>query len=110
MIDCMENRQPAKNHDPRNPADRCHLSFFWLAAPASAQSCGPASGLDFVCGPKNAEDLVRVPGTPWIIASGMSAGASLTLIDSRNGTYSGLQCASEARCGFRQLRDAAGFQ
>jgi hypothetical protein len=62
----------------------------WLAAPAYAQSCGPVHGLEFVCGPKNAEDLVRVPGTPWIIASGMAAGASLTLIDSRDGTYSGL--------------------
>jgi hypothetical protein len=47
-------------------------------------------GLEFVCGPKNAEDLVRVPGTPWIIASGMAEGASLTLIDSRNGAYSGV--------------------
>jgi hypothetical protein len=62
----------------------------WLVAPAPAQSCGPASGLEFICGPKNAEDLVRVPGTPWIIASGMTAGASLTLIDSRDGTYGGL--------------------
>ena len=62
----------------------------WLIPPASAQSCEPVSGLEFVCGPKNAEDLVRVPGTPWIIASGMSEGASLTLIDSRSGTFSGL--------------------
>jgi hypothetical protein len=61
----------------------------WLTAPASAQSCAPASGLDFICGPKNAEDLVRVPGTPWILASGMTEGASLTLIDSRSGAYSG---------------------
>lgn len=63
----------------------------WLAAPAAAaQGCEPVGDLEFVCGPKNAEDLVRVPGTPWIIASGMTAGSSLTLIDSRNGTYSGL--------------------
>jgi hypothetical protein len=63
----------------------------WVVAPASAQSCGPASGLDFICGPKNAEDLVRVPGTPWILASGMTEGASLTLIDSRNGAYSAVR-------------------
>ena len=67
----------------------------WLVAPASAQSCGPVNGLEFVCGPKNAEDLVRVPGTPWIIASGMTAGASLTLIDSRDGTYSGLHAQAK---------------
>src|SRR4051812_23707081 len=67
----------------------------WLAAPASAQSCEPASGLEFVCGPKNAEDLVRVPGTPWIIASGMTEGASLTLIDSRNGAYTGVHAQAK---------------
>src|SRR5688572_27690895 len=73
---------------------------FWLAAPAPAQSCGPVSGIEFVCGPKNAEDLVRVPGTPWIIASGMTAGASLMLIDSRNGTYSGVQAQAKPDAAF----------
>ncbi len=34
---------------------------------------------------------MRVPGTPWIIASGMTEGASLTLIDSRNGAYSAVR-------------------
>ena len=73
---------------------------FWLAAPAPAQSCGPASGLEFICGPKNAEDLVRVPGTAWIIASGMTEGASLTLIDSRNGAYSGLHAQAKPDAAF----------
>jgi hypothetical protein len=69
-------------------------------APASAQDCEPASGLEFVCGPKNAEDLVRVPGTPWIIASGRTAGESLTLIDSRNGAYSGLHAQAKPDATF----------
>lgn len=76
------------------------LSFWLLAPPASAQSCGPVSGLEFVCGPKNAEDLVRVPGTPWIIASGMTAGASLTLIDSRNGAYRALHAQAKPDAAF----------
>lgn len=42
------------------------------AAHAAAQACAPDEGMNFVCGPDNAEDLLRVPGTPWIIASGMS--------------------------------------
>ena len=62
---------------------------------ASAQNCGPVNGIEFICGPKNAEDLVRVPGTPWIIASGMAAGASLTLINSRDSTYSGLHAQAK---------------
>jgi hypothetical protein len=68
---------------------------WWLIAPAAAQSCAPASGLEFVCGPRNAEDLVRVPGTPWIIASGMTPGTALTLIDSRNGAYSSLRAQAK---------------
>jgi hypothetical protein len=72
----------------------------WLGAAASAQSCGPVSGLEFICGPKSAEDLVRVPGTPWIIASGMTAGASLTLIDSRNGAYTGLHPQAKPDAAF----------
>ena len=36
------------------------------------QACDPVADMIFVCGPQNAEDLVRVEGTPWIIASGMS--------------------------------------
>jgi hypothetical protein len=51
------------------------------------QACEPAGGLQFVCGPKNAEDLVRVPDTPWIVSSGMANGASFFLIDSRNGAW-----------------------
>lgn len=54
------------------------------------QACGPAGGLQFVCGPKNAEDLVLVPGTRWIISSGMAEGSSFFLIDSQNGAWRAL--------------------
>ncbi len=36
------------------------------------EACAPEQGMIFVCGPQNAEDLVRVEKTSWIIASGMS--------------------------------------
>ena len=47
----------------------------FIASPALAEdaaNCEEDQGMVFVCGPQNAEDLVRVPGTDWIIASGMS--------------------------------------
>src|SRR6478752_1890613 len=78
----------------------CLCLSLWFVAPAPAQSCSPANGLDFICGPKNAEDLVRVPGTPWIIASGMTEGASLTLIDSRNGAFSAVHPQAKADAMF----------
>jgi hypothetical protein len=41
---------------------------------AAQAPCDPAAGLTFICGLTNAEDLVRVPGTPWIVASGLAGG------------------------------------
>jgi hypothetical protein len=41
---------------------------------AAHAACDPAAGLTFICGLTNAEDLVQVPGTPWIIASGLAEG------------------------------------
>ncbi len=69
------------------------LSTLLLAATAHAadEACEAAAGIEFVCGPKNAEDLVLVPATKWIVASGMADGAGFYLIDSRAGTASALQ-------------------
>src|SRR5262245_2680442 len=44
-------------------------------------SCAPTNGLYFVCGAQNPEDLVPIPGTRWLIASGLNAGAGLKLVD-----------------------------
>jgi sugar lactone lactonase YvrE len=54
-----------------------------LAAGGSTPDCSPAGDYAFVCGMKNPEDLVRVPGTDWVIASGMAAGGALYLIDTQ---------------------------
>ncbi len=61
------------------------------AVHAQGADCAPSGGLSFVCGPKNAEDLVHVPATKWIVASGMAEGAGgLALIDSSAHTWSAL--------------------
>ena len=39
------------------------------------------NGLNFVCNAQNPEDLVPIPGTRWLIASGMKEGAGLKLVD-----------------------------
>ena len=57
------------------------------AARAADDACAPSGTVQFVCGPKNAEDLVAVPGTKWLIASGMAEGASLVLIDTRDNSW-----------------------
>src|SRR5690349_991872 len=40
------------------------------------EPCNPAGSLHFVCGAMNAEDLVQVPGTDWVIASGFAGGGA----------------------------------
>lgn len=72
------------------------------AAPASPPSANPppancaADGaLQFICGPKNAEDIVRLGTTRWLLASGMdgglvatqSANGKLYLIDHREKSW-----------------------
>ena len=59
----------------------------WGTVPAATAGCEAAGGLQFICGPKNAEDLVSVPGTQWIIASGAAAGAGLTLVAAATGAW-----------------------
>lgn len=62
---------------------------------AAQESCEPSGGIEFVCGPLNAEDLVRVPETKWIIASAMTAGGGFYLVDSATGEWT--QLGSQAR-------------
>ena len=65
------------------------------AAAEPSAGCEPDGALQFVCGPLNAEDLVRVGNSRWLIASGMDgaltgAGAAkghLYLINHRNRTW-----------------------
>jgi len=40
-------------------------------APAGETGCAPIADLHFVCGPHHPEDLVLIPGTQWILVSGM---------------------------------------
>lgn len=56
-----------------------------LGLAACTQDGGAEGGIEFVTGVTNAEDLVAVPGTPWIIASGMAPGVGFMAINSTTG-------------------------
>lgn len=56
------------------------LGFSGLSMGAEA-ACEPAGEVRFVCGPRNPEDLVSVPGTRWIIASGGEKSINFYLVD-----------------------------
>jgi len=54
-----------------------------LSAAQQPAACAPAGGLSFVCGVQNAEDLVLVPNTRWMVASGMAPGSGLHIVDTQ---------------------------
>jgi hypothetical protein len=57
------------------------------------EACASEQGMIFVCGPQNAEDLVWVEGTAWIIASGMSGdgiSGHMYLLDPAHRSYEDL--------------------
>ena len=74
-------------------------------AHAEDNDCAAAGEFGFVCGPVSAEDLVVVPGTKWIIASGMAPGTSITMIDSQHKSWSELYPADRPRA----LQDMATY-
>lgn len=82
------------------PADPSAAAAPATAATETEDGCAPAQDMTFVCGPANAEDLLWIPGTPWIVASGMSgeAGAGhLYLLDPRTREFQELYPAATPR-------------
>jgi hypothetical protein len=78
------------------------LPTFALAA-ALSMACPPDNGIEAICGPVASEDLARIPGTRWLIASGLNIGAPahLYLIDSRS---------KRSRALFPSTRQGLGMQ
>ena len=60
-------------------------------------NCDASGEYAFVCGIVNAEDLVRVPGSKWIISSGMAAHGALYLVDTEQKTWAELYPADRPR-------------
>lgn len=69
----------------------------WQLAGASDNGCDISGEYGFVCGPKNAEDLVHVPGTKWIISSGAAADGAIYLINSEQKSWTELYPAEAPR-------------
>ena len=70
-----------------------YLHPLFAQAPAD---CAPAAGLTFICGLQNPEDVVLVPGTRWLVTSGMAPGAGLTLVDTQAKTVRRLYALNAA--------------
>ena len=64
----------------------CAASRAPPASETQTGACAAAAPLAFVCNAERPEDLVRIPGAPWVIASGFARGAGLKLVDSETRT------------------------
>ena len=95
-----DDRRVLKSGHEQHSLVDCPYGAGPLRSRLSQQACEPSGGLQFVCGPKNAEDLVLVPGTQWILSSGMAEGASFFQIDSRNGAWRPLKFESKPDAAF----------
>jgi hypothetical protein len=71
---------------------------FAPAPRAAAQDCSAQGAMTFICGIDAAEDSVAVPGTHWLIASGLAFGTPNTLkrIDTASGRVEALYPAGAA--------------
>lgn len=78
-------------------------AFVLLAALAGprAQDCEAVGDVQFLCGHVGPEDLVAVPGTPWVLVSSYPEGSGgLRLIDTRDLSASVLLPAASPRVRF----------
>jgi hypothetical protein len=66
-------------------------------AEAADDECDVLGEYAFVCGPQNAEDLVLVPDTKWIISSGLAADAAIYLVNSQQKSWIELYPADAPR-------------
>jgi hypothetical protein len=90
----------------------CALVFAPQVAAAAepAAACRGYGAMRFVCGPASAEDMVRIDGTPWIIASGLAEGTTpgrLHVIDSVSKTWEVAWPTPDARSAHEKRRFAA---
>lgn len=62
-----------------------------------AAGCDPVGEIRFVCGQAGPEDLVAVPGTPWLVASAFGAEGGVNLIDTNAATSTRLFPSATAK-------------
>jgi len=60
-----------------------------LALPATA-ACDPDGEVQFLCGPKSPEDLLGVPGSPFVLVSSMENEGHIYVADTRDHTTTAL--------------------
>jgi hypothetical protein len=61
--------------------------FVGPANSAEDRGCTADGALSYVCGLQKPEDVLAIPGTDWLVASGFSKGAGLKLVDASSRSF-----------------------
>ena len=76
------------------------ILFMGTGAAAESAACEPHDGVEFICGLQNPEDLIWVPGSEWLIASGLAEGdtpGQLYLINPADRSFETLYAGAESQ-------------
>lgn len=76
------------------------ISFPFGLAIAASPDCDADSDTQFVCGPVSPEDLISIPGTPWVIVSSMEDEGYISVANSDNYSTTVVFPAAEASIEF----------
>lgn len=69
------------------------LAFIAPGSSSQEEQCAASGDYQFICGPESAEDLVLVPHTNWVIASGFSGGAPFYLLNGEDKSWDLMEVA-----------------
>src|SRR5437762_7397479 len=87
----------ALRESPNGDPERVALQLSQGTAGPRAAACDPVGNVQFICGVIGPEDLVVVPGSDWVIASGDAAGGAIKAINVRDRTATALFPAATPR-------------
>ena len=90
---CVKNGNPervALRESPNGDPERVALQLSQGTAGPRAAACDPVGNVQFTCGVIAPEDLVVVPRSDWVIASGDAAGGAIKAINVRDRTATAL--------------------
>ena len=73
------------------------ISAFLGTTGPRAAGCDPVGNVAFVCDQSGPEDLALVPGSEWVLSSGMTAGGAIRLVNVRDRTTTVLFPSATAR-------------
>jgi len=86
------------------------LAPLLLAGASADHECRPDRDLAYVCGPERPEDVLVVPDSPWLVASGFAPGAGIKLVDTRSRSWRKWYDGTRAQVRFdhRRYRQCPG--